>query len=166
MSVRFLFTFSDLDVVITGGILNLWSALLKRAQPPKRNPAPGSHTGVSENRGPKYRTLNNGILTIRTPKIRYPYFRKLPYHKSSKPKGPTIKPTREFPKIRGTLFWGPCNKDPTIWGTILGSPIFGNSHDLNTALRRAAKGLIMALAFSGLLLWVHGGFRDCSVGCG
>ena len=29
---------------------------------------------------------------------------------------------------RGTLFWGPYNKDPTIWGTILGSPIFGNSH--------------------------------------
>ena len=20
----------------------------------------------------------------------------------------------EFPKIRGTLFWGPCNKDPTV----------------------------------------------------
>ena len=29
---------------------------------------------------------------------------------------------------RGTLFWGPYNKDPTISGTILGSPIFGNSH--------------------------------------
>ena len=29
----------------------------------------------------------------------------------------------EFPKIRGTLY----NKDPTIQGTILGSPIFGNS---------------------------------------
>ena len=23
---------------------------------------------------------------------------------------------------------GPYNKDPTIWGTILGSPIFGNSN--------------------------------------
>ena len=33
----------------------------------------------------------------------------------------------EFPKIRGTLFWGPYNQDPTIWGTIFGSPIFGNS---------------------------------------
>ena len=22
--------------------------------------------------------------------------------------------TREFPKIRGTVFWGPYNKDPTI----------------------------------------------------
>ena len=31
-----------------------------------------------------------------------------------------------FPQIRGTLFWGPYNKDP-IWGVILGSPIFGNS---------------------------------------
>ena len=34
----------------------------------------------------------------------------------------------EFPKIRGTLFWGPYNKDLTIKDTILGSPIFGNSH--------------------------------------
>ena len=35
----------------------------------------------------------------------------------------------EFPKIWGTLFWGPYNRDPTIWGTILGFPIFGNSHN-------------------------------------
>ena len=34
----------------------------------------------------------------------------------------------EFPKIGGTLVWGPYNKDPTIWGTILGPPIFGKSH--------------------------------------
>ena len=33
----------------------------------------------------------------------------------------------EFPKIRGGLFAGPYNKDPTIKGTIFGSPIFGNS---------------------------------------
>ena len=26
----------------------------------------------------------------------------------------------------GTLFWGPYNKDPTVQGTGLGSPIFGN----------------------------------------
>ena len=32
------------------------------------------------------------------------------------------------PKIRGTLFRGPDNKVPTIWSTILGSPIFGNPH--------------------------------------
>ena len=32
----------------------------------------------------------------------------------------------------GTLSGGPYNKDPTISGTILGSPICGNSHiDLN-----------------------------------
>ena len=31
-------------------------------------------------------------------------------------------------EIRDTLFWGPDNKDPTIQGTILGSPIFANSH--------------------------------------
>ena len=30
----------------------------------------------------------------------------------------------EFPKFKGTLFGGPYNKDPTIWVTILGSPIF------------------------------------------
>ena len=36
--------------------------------------------------------------------------------------------TWEFPKIGGTLFWGPYNKDRTIWVTILGSPIFGNPH--------------------------------------
>ena len=29
---------------------------------------------------------------------------------------------------RGTSFWGPDSKDPTIEGIILGSPIFGNSH--------------------------------------
>ena len=34
----------------------------------------------------------------------------------------------DFPKTRGTLFWGPYNKDPTIKGTILGSLIFGNPH--------------------------------------
>ena len=34
-----------------------------------------------------------------------------------------LKPTWEFPKIRGTSFWGPYSKDPTIQGTILGSPI-------------------------------------------
>ena len=34
----------------------------------------------------------------------------------------------DFPKIRGTLFWRPYNKDPTSWGTILGFPIFGNPH--------------------------------------
>ena len=32
----------------------------------------------------------------------------------------------EFPKIRGTLFWGPYNKDPTIQGTILG-PLFSET---------------------------------------
>ena len=34
----------------------------------------------------------------------------------------------EFPEIKGTLVWGPYNKDPTIFGTILGVPIFGNPH--------------------------------------
>ena len=30
--------------------------------------------------------------------------------------------------LGGALFWGPYNKDPTISGTVFGSPIFGNSH--------------------------------------
>ena len=42
--------------------------------------------------------------------------------------GTLVEPVWEFPKIRGTLFGGPYNKDPSIWGTILGSPIFGNCH--------------------------------------
>ena len=42
--------------------------------------------------------------------------------------GPKALKYEEFPKIRATLFWGPYNEDPTIWGTILGSPIFGSSH--------------------------------------
>ena len=32
----------------------------------------------------------------------------------------------KFLQIRGTLVWGPQNRDPTIQGTVLGSPIFGN----------------------------------------
>ena len=47
-----------------------------------------------------------------------------------RPKSAGIPYIWEFPKIRGTLFWGPYNKDPIISGTILGSPIFGNSHIL------------------------------------
>ena len=34
----------------------------------------------------------------------------------------------EFAKIRGTLFWGPYNKDLTISGTILRSPILRSPH--------------------------------------
>ena len=33
----------------------------------------------------------------------------------------------EFPKIRGTLFWCPYNRDPTIYGTRLGCSILENS---------------------------------------
>ena len=37
--------------------------------------------------------------------------------------------TWEFPEIRGTLLWGPYNKDPFFGGgTMLGSPILGNPH--------------------------------------
>ena len=40
--------------------------------------------GVSQNRGPQYSTLNSRILVIRTPKIRYPNFRKVPDELRSK----------------------------------------------------------------------------------
>ena len=30
--------------------------------------------------------------------------------------------------FRVSIFWGPCTKDPTIKGTIVGSPIFGHPH--------------------------------------
>ena len=30
---------------------------------------------------------------------------------------------REFPKIRGSLFWGPYNKDPAIQGTMNQRPL-------------------------------------------
>ena len=33
----------------------------------------------------------------------------------------------EFPKMRGTLLWGPYNKDPTIWGTIHWGPLFSET---------------------------------------
>ena len=47
-------------------------------------------------------------------------------------------PNGSFRKLGGTLLWGPYNKDP---GTMLGSPIFGNSQiqpglNLNSALSR------------------------------
>ena len=35
-----------------------------------------------------------------------------------------------FPKIRGTFFGGPNNKDHSILGSILGSPILRNYHIL------------------------------------
>ena len=33
-----------------------------------------------------------------------------------------------FRKEGGALVWCPYDKDPTIWGTILRFPIFGNPH--------------------------------------
>ena len=36
------------------------------------------------------------------------------------------------------LFWGPCNEDPTIQGTMLGPPIFGNLHGVYPEERRTA----------------------------
>ena len=54
-----------------------------------------------------------------------------------------VGPSSEAPNVigdtgarkRGTLFWGPYNKDPTIQDAILGSPIFGNSHTAQVTLQ-------------------------------
>ena len=35
--------------------------------------------------------------------------------------------TWEFPRIRGTLFWGPYKKHPTIWGTTYSGPLFSET---------------------------------------
>ena len=51
----------------------------------------------------------------------------------------------------GTLFWGPYNKDPSIWGTRLGSPVFGNS-----LMWKSRKSVDVAHSWGGLNsdLWV------------
>ena len=46
--------------------------------------------GVSENRGPYYRTPNSRILIIRIPKYGTPNFRKLPYRAGSKKSQPLL----------------------------------------------------------------------------
>ena len=50
---------------------------------------------------------------------------------ASHPKGrrmTRIPGCRGLPKIGGTLFENPYNRDPVIWGTILGFPVFRNPH--------------------------------------
>ena len=44
---------------------------------------------------------------------------------SERPTGAGYRSRWGFPKIRGTLFGGPHNKDYSILGSILGSPYFG-----------------------------------------
>ena len=54
-------------------------------------------------------------------------------------------------KIRGTLFWGPYNKDPAI----LGSPIFGNPHVLLIERVRGFWDLVNAgISKASRLLWL------------
>ena len=57
-------------------------------------------------------------------------------------------PTWEFPTSRGTLFGGPYNKDPTIWGTILGSPTCAKASQRTQVLEKMA-----AVHPSPLLFW-------------
>ena len=53
----------------------------------------------------------------------------------------------------GTSFWGPYNKDPIIKGTILGSPIFGNSHINDLYFLKPSAFTLQSLTFSsGALL--------------
>ena len=61
---------------------------------------------------------------------------------SGAPKPQTI---WEFPKPRGTLFWGPYIEDPIISGNILGSPFFGNPH----IPTRLAKGKLQVRHWRG-----------------
>ena len=51
----------------------------------------------------------------------------------------------EFPTIRGTLFWRPYSRDPTIQGTIL--PIFRNTH-IHKAIQSTAH-----TAYVGFTAW-------------
>ena len=51
----------------------------------------------------------------------------------------------EFPKIRGTLFWGPYNKDPTIevlyWGPLFSkTPMFSDASRVSLRLYGSYKG--------------------------
>ena len=45
----------------------------------------------------------------------------------------------DFPKISGTSFWGPYNKDPTIKGAILGSPVLGDRQLHLNLVKRQSK---------------------------
>ena len=56
--------------------------------------------------------------------------------------------------IRGTLHWGPYNKDPTIEGTILGCLIFGNFHiGAFIGSRTPLKGTLRVLQ-GVLIIWI------------
>ena len=64
-----------------------------------------------------------------------------------------------------TLFWGPYNKNLTIWGTIFGSPIFGNSH-LFWGLGNKRKfvgaqvlSVVHMVSITGCFFFSGGGFR-------
>ena len=65
----------------------------------------------------------------------------------------------EFPKIRGTLFGGPYNKDPIIWSTILGSPILETplSGPLGTSLGSFSR--VPTRALGSVVLFGLKGFR-------
>ena len=55
--------------------------------------------------------------------------------------------------FRGTLFWGPYNKDPTIEGTILGSQNFGNPPYLKNSAARLGFKLRQVDAETPRVLW-------------
>ena len=55
------------------------------------------------------------------------------------------------PEIRGTL-WGLYHKDSSIWGCILGSPIYGNSHKSALLEQICRKGLCLPTTCASRLL--------------
>ena len=81
-----------------------------------------SYSGVSENRGPQYSTLNSGIRVIRTPKQGSPDFPKLPNEKwlghflslppNLAPYELTERPQRKRPKPEGTHTLHPQTPKP------------------------------------------------------
>ena len=63
-------------------------------------------------------------------------------------------------KGSANFFWGPYNKDPTIWATILVSPIFGNSHIAPKSTWAVYTGNICAVTVIGGC-WVYFGGLKC-----
>ena len=72
-----------------------------------------------------------------------------------------------------TLFWGPYNEDPTIWGARNESPIFGNSQITVTFSVRAGivqsphgvldvrTGLHQGPAWAAIVVKLWHGFSPC-----
>ena len=85
--------------------------------------------------------LGTKVVKYGTPKPRNP--------KPLRPRDHTKKGVSE--NTGSTLFWGPYNKDPTIKGTVVGSPMFGNSQKAKRVCSRIAKLRIFERLCHGLV---------------